>query len=421
MKTIIVFLIIFSIIVVIHEFGHFYMARRAGIQVREFAIGMGPKLFSTQDKYGTTFTIRMLPLGGYVRVAGLYEEDEIQPGMQVGVQLNHQNQVTVINFSQQHNEDELPLRVNQSDLSQQLFIEGVPVGQDEPIRYSILKDAYIIEEDGTKLMIAPIEKRYESATPWNKIKMNVMGPINNFILSIIAFMLFAFMSGGIPSNSNEIGNVIADSPASQAGLQKGDIITMIDNIDIHDWQDVVATTRERPNQEVEVIIERDGQTESKTMQIAVVEDSVTGEKVGQIGVQSSKNQSLLATIKFGFTETWSVITGVFAVLGGMLTSGFNINNFAGPVAMAEMTGQVVQSGLNVVIWYLAMLSANIGVFNLLPVPALDGGKIVLNIIEAVRGKPLSQSKEGIITLIGFILLIILMIAVTWNDISRAFF
>ena len=124
---------------------------------------------------------------------------------------------------------------------------------------------------------------------------------------------------------------------------------------------------------------------------------------------------------YGFITTWGVITGVFEVLASMLMNGFNLNNFGGPVAMAQMTSQVVSFGWLTILNFMAYISANLGVFNLLPIPALDGGKIVLNLIELVRGKPLSQSKEGIITLIGAILLIILMVAVTWNDIQRAFF
>src|SRR5699024_470715 len=131
--------------------------------------------------------------------------------------------------------------------------------------------------------------------------------------------------------------------------------------------------------------------------------------------------SIVRSISDGVTANWVIITGVLGVIGIMITSGLNINNFGGPVAMAQMTDQVVSLGLPVIVNFLAMLSANLGVFNLLPIPALDGGKIVLNAIEAVRGKPLSESKEGIITIIGVLIMVVLMVAVTWNDINRAFF
>ena len=123
MKTIIVFLIIFSIIVVIHEFGHFYFAKKAGIKVREFALGMGPKLFAKQGGDGTTYTVRMLPMGGYVRLAGLNEEDEIEPGMEIGLTLDENNIVQQINLSDTLDQEELPARVNAADLVNDMTLE----------------------------------------------------------------------------------------------------------------------------------------------------------------------------------------------------------------------------------------------------------------------------------------------------------
>ena len=150
MKTILMFLIVFSVIVVVHEFGHYYFAKRAGILVREFSIGMGPKLFSQQTDSGTTFTIRMLPLGGYVRLAGMGEEaDEVQPGMTVGLTLNEHSIVESINTSNHSTNEELPLQVDEVDLSKEMFISGITLGQDELVRFNVSKSANIIESDGT--------------------------------------------------------------------------------------------------------------------------------------------------------------------------------------------------------------------------------------------------------------------------------
>ncbi|WP_338489079.1 site-2 protease family protein [Ruoffia tabacinasalis] len=139
MTTLLVFLVIFSIIVVIHEFGHYFFAKRAGILVREFALGMGPKLFSKQGKDGTTYTVRLLPLGGYVRLAGLYEEDEIQAGMEVGLEINDNDQVSLINLSDNFSVDEMPVRVDNVDLIDEMIIEAVPVGQTDIVKYSVAK------------------------------------------------------------------------------------------------------------------------------------------------------------------------------------------------------------------------------------------------------------------------------------------
>ncbi|XJS09684.1 RIP metalloprotease RseP [Aerococcaceae bacterium WGS1372] len=420
MTTLLVFLVIFSIIVVIHEFGHYYFARRSGILVKEFSLGMGPKLFAKQGKEGTTYTIRMLPLGGYVRLAGLYEEDDIQAGMEVGLRINENDQVSIINLSENFDTNELPIRVDRVDLIDEMVIEGIPVGQSDMVRYSVAKDASIIEPDGTQLPVAPREKRYESATVWQKIQTNIAGPINNFILSIIAFALVALLVG-IPVTDSVIGEVVADSAAQEAGLVDGDHIQSINGVEVTTWEELVTIIRESPNKELTMTYDRQGSTNETVVHVPGVEDANTGESIGQIGITVGRDKGFFNSVLYGFTATWGVITGVIGVLGSMITRGFNINNFGGPVAMAQMTDQVVGLGLPVIINFLAMLSANLGVFNLLPIPALDGGKIVLNIIEGVRGKPLSESKEGIITIIGVILMVILMIAVTWNDINRAFF
>lgn len=420
MTTLLVFLVIFSIIVVIHEYGHYFFAKRSGILVREFALGMGPKLFAKQGKDGTTYTVRMLPLGGYVRLAGLYEEDEIQAGMEIGLEINENDQVSLINLSDSYSTNEMPVRVDSVDLIDQMYIEGVPVGQTDLVRYSVSKRANIIEADGTKLPVAPRETRYESASVWNKMLTNFAGPMNNFILSIIAFTIVAFMIG-IPNNASVIGEVVDNSPAQEAGLEPDDRIVEVDGEAVLEWMQLVTLIQEKPNETLAVVVERGNETFETDINVQAVTQEQTGEEVGQIGIMMDREFSFASSITYGLTATWGVITGVLGVLGSMITGGFNINNFGGPVMMAQATNEVVSLGLPVIINFLATLSANIGVFNLLPIPALDGGKIVLNLIEAVRGKPLSESKEGIITVIGVLIMVILMIAVTWNDINRAFF
>lgn len=421
LQTIIVFLIIFSIIVVIHEFGHYYFAKRAGILVREFAIGMGPKLFAKQGKDGTTYTIRMLPLGGYVRLAGLNEEEAIQAGMQVGLVLDDQEQVIAINTTERSEVDELPVQVDQLDLANEMYIDAIPVGQTESVRYSVSKIAQIIEADGTRVQVSPIETRYESANVWQKMMTNFAGPMNNFILSVIVFAIVGLMMPAIPSSSSEIGDVIEGNPAAEAGMLSGDRIIEIDGQSISSWNDVLGTIQSMPGETVIVVVERDNQALDLTIEIGSIQVSDDSQPVGQIGVYAAQKTGLIDRLLYGFTATWGVIASVLGVLGSMFTKGFDINMFGGPVAMAEATSEVVNQGYTTILYFMAFLSTNLGIVNLLPIPALDGGKIVLNLFEAVRGKPLSQEKEGIITIIGVIFLFILMIAVTWNDISRVFF
>lgn len=421
LQTIIVFLIIFSIIVVIHEFGHYYFAKKAGILVREFAIGMGPKLFAKQGKDGTTYTLRMLPLGGYVRLAGLNEEEAIQPGMQVGLQLDNQNLVMVINTTERAQTDELPVQIDQLDLTNELFIQAIPVGQLETVRFQVSKTAQIIEADGTRVQVAPLESRYESASVLQKIMTNIAGPMNNFILSIITFAIVGLLMPGVPNNSSEIGAVIEDNPAAQAGMLAGDKIIQIAGEEVSTWNDVLSNIQTLAGETVPVVVEREGKDITLTIEVASDQATPDGEAVGRIGIYASQKTAIMDRLLYGFTATWGVIASVLSVIGGMFRNGFDINMFGGPVAMAEATSEVVNQGYTTILYFMAFLSTNLGIVNLLPIPALDGGKIVLNLIEGVRGKPLSQEKEGIITIIGVIFLFILMIAVTWNDISRVFF
>ncbi|MBG9982303.1 RIP metalloprotease RseP [Aerococcaceae bacterium DSM 111020] len=425
MKTILVFLLIFSVIVVIHEFGHFYFAKKAGIKVREFAIGMGPKLFSHQGADGTTYTLRILPMGGYVRLAGLNEEDDIEPGMEIGLTLNQSDEVQQINVSDALSQDELPVRVNQVDLINDMTIEALPSGGAEYITYPVNRQATIIEADQTNVEVAPYESRYEAASPWSKFKTNIAGPINNFILSIIVFTIIGFLLPGIPMNSPEpiIGTVTEGSAAEEAGLEANDVITAVNQEPVTDWNQMVSYIQPNPGEQVQVTYERDGHEYTTELTIDQTVDSETGEEYGIIGVIKGDRYDtrFISRLTYGVTATFNVIMRVLAALKEMFVSGFSIDNFGGPVAMAQMTSQVVEFGFIPVLNFMAWLSANLGIINLLPIPALDGGKIVLNIIEGVRGKPVSQSTEGIITLIGVGLLFILMILVTWNDIQRAFF
>ena len=417
LKTLIYFLIIFSVIVVIHEYGHLFWAKRAGILVREFSLGMGPKLYSHQAEDGTTYTIRMLPLGGYVRLAGLNEEEEIQPGQSLALLFNDQNQIQQINTSDRSlSVEELAVRVDKVDLKDQMMLWAYLPNQEDLQSFEVAKDAQIIEADGTKLMVAPREMRYEAVSVKNKILTNFGGPLNNFILSIITFMIVGFLLPGIPSYSNQIGQVVADSPAEKVGLMAGDRIVSLNDQPTEDWNALTQAIGQHGGETVRLTIDRGGQTLTKEAHIDQDQD---GKVV--LGIMMASKTAIKDRLLFGFTATWNTIAMVVSALTSLFTRGFDLNLFGGPVAIAQATSTVAKRGILDILAFTASLSANLGIINLLPIPALDGGKIVLNLIEGVRGKPLSQEKEGIITLIGVGFLFILMLLVTWNDIMRAFF
>lgn len=420
MTTIIAFIFIFSVIVIVHEFGHYYFAKKAGILVREFSIGMGPKIFHFEAEE-TTYTVRMLPIGGYVRMAGLEEmSDTLTKGMQVVVEQNEEGVVDTISLeNDSQNFSGLPLEVWGADLEKDMFIEGIPYGGEDKVRYQVSKTANIIESDGTLVKVAPIERQFQSANIWQRLIVNFAGPMNNFILGILAFIILAFMQGGVWSNTAELGVIQADSAAQVAGLEEGDQIVAIDGQDVETFDDMQAIVQTNPDQSLTFTINRDGQEQDIDVTPKATE-TTSGETVGIIGAQRVQDTSFMAKITYGFSNTWTMITGIFAIIAGMFKTGFDINNFGGPVYMYQTTSQVVSFGLAGIISWLAALSINLGIVNLLPVPALDGGKIVLNFIELVRGKPLQAKTEGIINVVGAVLVIVLMIAVTWNDIMRMF-
>lgn len=421
-QTILTFIIIFSILVIIHEFGHFYFAKRAGILVREFAIGMGPKIFSAR-KNGTTYTIRILPLGGYVRMAGYGDDEaEMRPGMPLKIVLNENDEVTHIDLSEKEHLHAIPMELTAFDLDREMYIEGMIPGKDMPIRYVVKRDALIIEPDETEVQVAPIDVQFQSASLGNRMLTNFAGPMNNFILGIIVFSLLAFLQGGIAVNENRLGEIQPDGPAEIAGLQEGDIILEINDESMETWTDVMTTIQGLPNQEIKLTVQPKGE-ESITNVTAMTTSQTTeeGQEVGLLGVYQPVDHSFQAKILYGFSQTWFIITSIFGLIASMFTNGFDINSFGGPVAIYAATEEVVSYGFYSILSFLGFLSVNLGTVNLLPIPALDGGKILLNIIEGVRGKPLEPEKEGIITVIGVGLLFILMILVTWNDIQRFFF
>ncbi|RKW28914.1 MAG: RIP metalloprotease RseP [Granulicatella sp.] len=420
LQAIIAFLFVFSVIVIIHEFGHYYFAKKAGILVREFAIGMGPKIFQVR-KGETVYTLRLLPIGGYVRMAGHDEdEQEIKPGMMITIELDKENIVQKLNFDEHLIiENSVPFQIEEADLHRSMTLSGYFVNSEEKVNLTVSKQATIIESDGTEVVVAPIERQFNSASLWNRIKTNAAGPMNNFILSIIIFIIVGFMQGGVPSNDPVIGQVSDQSAAHEAGLQTSDKIISIDGVDIHSWDEMTSIVRSSADKTLSMTIQRNGDTKNVSITPKSVEGQ-NGSKIGQLGVTRTLDNSILSILGYGFSQTISVIVLVLSALGSIFTKGFNLNQLGGPVAIYSLTSQVAKNGLIDLLSFMGMISANLGVMNLLPIPALDGGKLVLNFIEGIRKKPLDPEKEGYLTIAGAIFLFALMLLVTWNDIMKLF-
>ncbi|KRM62455.1 membrane-associated zinc metalloprotease [Paucilactobacillus vaccinostercus DSM 20634] len=420
--TIITFIIVFGILVLVHEFGHYYFAKKAGILVREFSIGMGPKVW-WYKKNGTTYTIRILPLGGYVRMAGSQDDDEdtLKPGTPVSLQMGDDDVVTMINASQKTTLfSGIPMQVVDSDLVDELYIEGYVNGDESELKhFHVDHDATIVEQDGTEVRIAPRDVQFQSAGLLQRMMTNFAGPMNNFILAIVVFIGLGFMLPGIPTNSNVLGQVNQSSVAAKAGLKSGDKVVSVNQHQTSNWNDLATQISGHPGQKLKLAVHRGSKKLTMTVTPKTVKQGKT--TVGQIGVTEQLNTSFTARISYGWTQFATIVSLIFGVLGHMITHGFNLNDFGGPVAIYAGTSQATTLGVTGVLNFLAVLSINLGIVNLLPIPALDGGKLLLNILEAIRRKPIPEKAEGIVTLIGFGLLMLLMILVTWNDIQRYFF
>ena len=419
--TIITFILVFGILVLVHEYGHYYFAKRAGILVREFSIGMGPKIWWTR-KNGTTYTVRLLPVGGYVRLAGSddEDEDELRPGTPVTLQLNQDGQVVTINASSKATLFQgIPMQLVASDLVDGLWVKGYVNGDESELKsYPVNHDATVVEHDGTVVQIAPRDVQFRSASLPARMITNFAGPMNNFILSLLVFIILGFTLTGVPTNSNQIGKVNAGSVAAKAGLVAGDRITKVNSTKVANWAELATNLSSKPNQQVKLTYTHKGETKTTTVRPQAVKQGK--ETVGQIEILEQQEKGIRARLMFGWQQFIQAGTLIFAVLGHMFTHGFSLNDLGGPVAIYAGTSQATALGVNGVLNFLALLSINLGIVNLLPIPALDGGKLLLNIIEAVIRRPIPEKAEGIVTMLGFMILLVLMILVTWNDIQRYF-
>lgn len=416
MRGILIFIIVFGILVFVHEFGHFIIAKKSGILVREFSIGMGPKLFQKMY-HQTTYTIRWLPLGGYVRLAGPDDAAVIDPGTTVSLLLNDEQKVIRIDASESETPlDGIPVLVQQADLVRDLTITGFENGDEsQAVTYQVDHDATIIDATQTELLIAPLDTQFQEANIWKKIAVNIAGPLMNILLGFVVFLVWSVVSAGVPTTS--VAKVVADSPAQAVGLKQGDEILQVNNQKITSWNEIQTAFVKNGTKPAKIEIKRNGQIKELTVQPET--KTVDGQKLIQIGIYPQTSDNLGLKLQRGLSVGLQTTTMIFDALKG-LVQNFSLNKLSGPVGIYSQTAQVSKMGFVYVLSFLASISINLGIVNLLPIPGLDGGKLLLNLFELLRGKPIPAEKEGMINLVGFALLLVLIIAVTGNDIYRYF-
>lgn len=329
MTTLFGSLFVFVLIIAIHEFGHFAVAKAVGIRVNEYAIGMGPLIFKKETEE-TQYSLRALPIGGYVAM------------------------------------------------------EGEESASDDPRSFnnaSLLKRAAVI----------------------------VSGAGMNFVLAIVAFSLFLLITG-YPTRT--VDKVFPDSPAATAGIQKGDEIRSIDGKSIEDW-DHFSKTVAASKRPITITIHRQG----KDLSFSVKPVEKDGRSI--VGIQPTSEKHPAKAIGDGFKMTGKVIVTIFDVLGKLFTGSLSVDNLSGPVGVVKVIGDSAKYGFTSLLFITAYISANLGFMNLLPIPALDGGKLVFLLVEGIIGKPLNERIEQGLSVASFVLLFALMIYVTiFGDIAR---
>ena len=354
---------IFSLVVVVHEFGHYLLARKNGIKVESFDIGMGSELIGIQGKH-TRFTIKLIPFGGACIMKG-------------------------------------------NDM-------GLPDTEEAK------------EQAQTT---AAAEDSFASKSVWARIAVLFAGPFFNFLLAFFVFLIIVSQSG---VDKPIIMDVLDGYPAQEAGLQAGDEIVKLNGSSVHFYRDITLNNNLNPGKELTLVYKRDGVRHTTTIQPKWSEED-NGYLIGVYGGQYYEAKGLEVLV-YGFREVEFTVKVVVRSLGQMVTSGFSLNNFSGPVGIATTVDtlvddvqEVTQDESNYTKFmtmfltmanFLGMISANLGVMNLLPIPGLDGGRLLFCFIEAVRGKPVAKEKEAIVTFVGFVLLMILMVAVLFNDIKN---
>lgn len=422
--TIVSFIIVFGVLVTVHEYGHMFFAKRAGIMCPEFAIGMGPKIFSFR-KNETLYTIRLLPVGGYVRMAGDgLEEPPVEPGMNVKVKLNDKDEITHIILDDQHKFQKIEaIEVKKCDFKDDLYIEGITSYDNERHHFNVAETAYFVE-NGSLIQIAPRHRQFAHKKPLPKFLTLFAGPLFNFILALVLFIALAYFQG-TPTTS--VAQLADNYPAQQAGLKAGDKIVQVGPYKTKDFDDIQSAANKIKDNKTTIKFERDNQIKSVDItpkKQVIKQTKLNSETTYILGFQPEKEHTLIKPIALGFDQFVSASTLIFKAVGTMIasifTGQFSFDMLNGPVGIYHNVDSVVKQGVIALTYYTALLSVNLGIMNLLPIPALDGGRILFVLYEAIFRRPVNKKAETMIIAAGAIFVLIIMVLVTWNDIQRYF-
>jgi regulator of sigma E protease len=406
-------ILLFFVLVTIHEWGHFYFAKRAGILVREFAIGFGPKLFSYK-KGETRYTLRLLPIGGFVRMAG--EDPEIvqvNSGQTVAIKLNSAGEITHLYLDQLDTRAQvIQGSVEFIDLERQLTLTLEVDG--EKLTFPVDPQAMMVTK-GSETQIAPYNRQFGSKSVGKRALSIVMGPVMNFLLAIVLFFILIMITGVF--TNVKLDTVDPGKAGDKAGLKAGDIVMSVNNEPIGENREKLTTLiQQNPNKKMSWLVERGGSTIPIEV-VPLADDAGTG-KVG-IKISGDKRSANASEVITGtYKQVVGSTIGILTSFKMLIFGQFKMDDLGGPVRTAQVTAEFARMGMSYLIFWAATLSLYLGIFNLLPIPALDGSRLLFMGIEALRGKPVDPNRESMVHFVGFALLMLLMVAVTYNDILR---
>jgi len=357
LSYIVPFLFILTVLVFVHEAGHYLIARWNRVRVDVFSIGFGPELFGWWDRAGTRWKFSTIPLGGYVKMFG------------------------------------------DSDASSGLPAAGL-----------------------ARLSLAEREVSFHYKRLGQRAAIVAAGPAANFLFAIVVLAIL-FMTYGQPFTPADVGQVQTGSAAEQGGIQPGDAIVEIDGHSVQRFEDVQQAVRFSPGVPMTIVVKRDGQL--RTLQVTPSRTEFTDRfgnhsEIGLLGISRSgmeyvRRDPATALVQAG-AETWNLSAATLKAMWQIVIGTRATDELGGPLRIAQMSGEVAQGGIVAVLWFMAVLSINLGLINLFPVPVLDGGHLLFYAAEAVRGKPLGQRAQEFGFRIGLALVLTLMVFATWNDI-----